>query len=235
MTSWIDFWNGNHSIYVNEKHKIAHSDKIFSDILNWLPKNNCSVLDFGCGEALYALKLNETCENLILVDTSENIRKKLQIKTSKQESIKVLSMSDCDALKNGSVDLILVNSVFQYLNFEQTEEALLLFHRVLKNSGKLIIADIIPKNLPVWADISSLLKFSFKNGFFFFALLGLFKTYLSDYRSLRRYLGLSLYSPEDFINLMSKSHFRAKMEPLNFGHNQNRFCFSAKKITNQNK
>ena len=235
MTSWIDFWNGNHSIYVNEKHKRAHSDKVFNDILSWLPKNNCSVLDFGCGEALYALKLNKTCENLILVDTSENIRKKLQIKTSKQESIKVLDMSDCCTLKSNSVDLILVNSVFQYLSNEQTEEVLLLFHRVLKNSGKLIIADIIPKDLPVWADISSLLKFGFKNGFFFFALLGLVKTYLSDYRSLRRHLGLSLYSSQDFINLMSKSYFKAKIEPLNFGHNQSRFCFSAKKIVNQNK
>ena len=200
-----------------------------------MPKNSCSVLDFGCGEALYALKLNETCGQLILVDTSKHIRKKLQIVTSKQESIKVLSMSNCYTIKNSSIDLILVNSVFQYLTFEQTEEALLLFHRVLKNNGKLIIADIIPNDLSVWADISSLLKFGFKNGFFFSALLGLFKTYFSDYRSLKKDLGLSLYSSEDFINLMSRSHFRAKMEPFNFGHNQNRFCFSAKKITTQNK
>ena len=235
MTSWIDFWNGNHLIYVNEKHKLAHSDKIFSDVLNWLPTNNCSVLDFGCGEALYALKLNETCENLILVDASENIRKKLLIETSKQESIKILSMSECCAIKNSSIDLILVNSVFQYLTFEQTEEVLILFHRILKNNGKLIIADIIPNDLSLWADISSLLKFGFKNGFFFFAFLGLFKIYLSEYRSLRRDLGLSLYSSEDFINLMSKSHFKAKMEPLNFGHNQNRFCFSAEKMATQNK
>ena len=235
MTSWIDFWNADHSIYVNDKHKQAHSEKVFNDILRYLPKDNCTILDFGCGEALYALKLNQVCDNLILVDSSSNIIKKLQAKTVDYESIKILSVSDCCMITDNSIDFILVNSVLQYLSFKQTQEVLLLFYRILKNNGKLIIADIVSNEQSILSDISSLLKFSYQNGFFFFALLGLLKTYFSNYRSLRKDLGLSLYSSQDFINLMLKSHFRTKMEPLNFGHNQNRFCFSAKKITNQNK
>ena len=230
MNSWVDFWNGEHSIYVNEKHKLAHSRKVFNDINKWLSDETCSVMDYGCGEALYAEELQHHCKNLVLIDASENIVGKLRSRTIGQKSVQILHISECNQIKDNTFDLIIVNSVFQYLNGSETKDVLLFFRRILKKNGKLVIADIIPPNHPILKDVISLLKFALINRFLLVSLIGLFKTYFSEYTHLRKNLGLSFYAPQNFIEMLSNRGFRARLESENFGHNQNRVCFTAEKI-----
>ena len=55
MTStWLAFWNGAHSIYVNERNKDVHYRLIAEAIAALLPGRDARVLDYGCGEALHA-------------------------------------------------------------------------------------------------------------------------------------------------------------------------------------
>ena len=52
--TWRDFWNGAHSIYVNERHSTLHYSGIARDIARLIPHDGAEVLDHGCGEALGA-------------------------------------------------------------------------------------------------------------------------------------------------------------------------------------
>ena len=87
MSSWVDFWNSTHSIYVNNLHKQAHSRRLLEDIIELISDDDLSVLDFGCGEALYAEDLARKCSKLLLVDSSSNIRNMLVSRTFGNESI----------------------------------------------------------------------------------------------------------------------------------------------------
>ena len=53
MCDWIAFWNSEHSIYVNARHRDVHYRTIAQDIRAVLP-DGARVLDYGCGEALHA-------------------------------------------------------------------------------------------------------------------------------------------------------------------------------------
>ena len=229
MSSWIDFWNNNHSIYVNNLHKKAHSERLLEDIDEWISNKNFSVLDFGCGEALYAEELAKRCAQLVLVDSSKNMRETLISRTKSVNSISILGLEEFDDLSNSSFELIIVNSVFQYMQLDETQTTLRKLSSKLKSNGKLIIADVIPPDLSMVSDVISLLKFGLRNGFFFMSLVGMLKTFFSNYTSLRREVGLSVYSIEDFTNLLIQNGFEVKLMARNFGHNQSRKCFCATK------
>ncbi len=49
--NWLEFWNGEHSIYVNERHKMLHDRLVARDVAALVPSGKPVVLDFGCGEA----------------------------------------------------------------------------------------------------------------------------------------------------------------------------------------
>ena len=100
MKSWVNFWNKNHSIYVNSKHKQVHSEKILNDIGCWIPSSDCAILDYGCGEALYATGLLAKCSHLTLVDTSQNTRTQIKSRLNNSDNVKILSPEDCASLKN---------------------------------------------------------------------------------------------------------------------------------------
>ena len=53
MGDWIAFWNSNHPIYANPRHREVHYRAVAQDILVRVPAGG-RVLDYGCGEALYA-------------------------------------------------------------------------------------------------------------------------------------------------------------------------------------
>ena len=57
LSDWRSFWDGEHSIYVNARHKDVHYRDIAEGIVSYVPGPQARVLDFGCGEAIHADKV----------------------------------------------------------------------------------------------------------------------------------------------------------------------------------
>ena len=55
MTGWRDFWNGEHSIYVSQRHKWLHYDRVAKDLAGLIVGRDSVVLDHGCGECILRL------------------------------------------------------------------------------------------------------------------------------------------------------------------------------------
>jgi len=228
--SWRDFWNDTHSIYVSERHRLLHYDRVAKDIAAFIPAPDASVLDHGCGEANAASFLSQRCARLYLFDAAPKVQMKLQRGFAHIKNITVLGEEQFFALPDDSLDLIVCNSVLQYIGADETHRLMQIWHDKLKTGGRLVLGDILPPDLSMLDDVKALLTFAWQGGFTFAALNGLVKTFFSNYRHLREEIGLSTYSEDDMLTLLSKHRFCDRRAPRNIGHHQKRMTFIGTKI-----
>jgi len=227
--SWRDFWNGEHSIYVSPRHKHLHYRAIAGDLIAHIPAPDAAVLDHGCGEALDAARVAAACGRLQLCEAAPNVREKLRAQFGRVDNITVVSPEEVEALPEASLDLVVANSLVQYLSRDELNALLRIWHGKLKPGGALIVADVIPPDVSPLTDASQLLTFAWRGGFLTAALAGLVRTAFSDYRKLRAQYGLSTYTPEAISDLIRAAGFAEPQRPTNFGHNLHRMTFKALK------
>ena len=228
---WVSFWDSAHPIYVNARHLDVHYRKLADDMLALLPARGARVLDFGCGEALQAHRVAEVAWELYLCEAAPKLRARLKQRFAKNPKIKVLAPEEVERLLPASLDLVIANSVVQYLPREELARLLGLVRRRLRMGGQIVIADVIAPNQSALGDAFSLLKFAAGNGFLLAALAGLVRTMFSPYRGLRARLGLTHYTEEEMLELLRSSGFNAERTRPNLGHNQSRMAFRGTKAS----
>lgn len=225
MSDWREFWNGEHSIYVNERHRALHDRIVARDIVALVGSPGDVVLDYGCGEASEALTVARACGRLLLSDAAPTVREKLARLFGAEPSIEILAPEDVRVLPDASLDLVVVNSLVQYLSREELTDLAGVFHDKLRSGGRLVIGDVIPPGLSPVTDAAALLRFGWEGGFLAASLAGLVRTALSDYRKLRNELGLATYDEADMLSLLEGAGFDAQRRAKNIGHNQARMTF----------
>lgn len=229
MRSWIDFWNADHAIYVNDRHKQLHAEAVASDIARHIASPAAVVLDHGCGEAFYAEDIARRCGRLILCDAAPKVCAALAERMAGARNVEVIEPIGVTQLADASLDLVVVNSVLQYLSRRDLEDLLDLWRVKLKPDGRLVIADVIPPGVSPLRDAAALLLFATRGGFLVPALTGLARTALSDYGRIRKSLGFSMYAEGEFVDLLARHGLAAIRVHPNFGHNQARMTFSAQR------
>jgi len=226
--NWRDFWNQENPIYVNERHRVLHCDRIARGIGDLVEAPGWSVLDHGSGEALSADLVARRCALLYLFDAAPKVQDKQRMRFGNNQKIIVLTNESLDAIPDGSLDMVVANSLLQYLSHAECEFLLDFWRAKLKQEGKLVLADILPPKPDALADIRALLHFAWQGGFFFAACAGLVSTWFSDYRQLRSSLGLTGYAESDLRVLLAAHGFEGTRAPNNLGHNQSRMMIVAR-------
>jgi SAM-dependent methyltransferase len=186
-----------------------------------------AVLDYGCGEALHAEIVAASARRLILCEAAPHVRTALARRLAGESKIEVRTPGEVATLTKGSLDVIVLHSVAQYLSPDELDALLVVFRRLLAQRGVLILGDIVPPNVAAWTDAAALLRFGAANGFLGAALIGLARTVLSDYWRLRSQLGLTRYSEAVMLEKLARAGFSATRAPRNVGHNQARVTFIA--------
>lgn len=226
---WISFYDFKHSvIYVNARHRDVHYRTIAEHIRDYVPSPSARVLDYGCGEATSADLVAAECGHLTLVEAAPNVRAALAARYAHNPKISVLTPDQAGALPPGSLDLIVLHSVAQYLTGAQFDGLAATFRKLLKPGSLLIIGDIVPPRLAAPAAALALLRFAAANGFFWAAVGGLMRIFVSDYLRLRKTVGLSHYEASEMLAKLEAAGFAAKRAPRNIGHNQQRMTFLAR-------
>ena len=233
--SWRDFWDGDTPIYVNERHKLLHYRIVARGIIDAIAEFGGGagaeppvVLDHGCGEALSADEVAAHCGHLYLCDAGASVRAKLAARFAEVRNISVVSPVEVADIPQGSVDLVVANSLLQYLTPAEFAGLLRLWRGALKPNGGLLLADVLPKDLSPLTDALALLRFGAQGGFLVAALGGLARSAMSDYRKLRAELGLATYDEAGMISLLREAGFEARLRRPNLGHNQARLSFLAR-------
>jgi SAM-dependent methyltransferase len=229
MQDWVKFWDSEHSIYVNARHRDVHYGAIADDVRGYIPGPDANVLDYGCGEALHADRIADAADRLILSDAAPGVRAGLAARYAGHPKIEVRAPDELETLPEATLDLIAVVSVAQYLAPQELDRLLVLFRRLLKPDGRLVLADVIQPSVSPLTDVAALLRFARVHGFLGAALLGLIRTALSDYSKLRSRLGLTFYDQPTMLAKLAAAGFRASRAPVNIGHNAARMTFVARR------
>ena len=246
LKSWREFWEGETPIYVNERHKLLHYRLIARDILqamDGLPARASYdgaagtdgsrlgfrpvVLDQGCGEALSADEIAACGERLYLCDAAASVRARLKARFAGASNIVVINPVEVADIPESSVDLVVANSLVQYLARPEFASLLRLWRQVLKPQGRLLLADVPVRGVSPVADALALLRFGWRGGFLIAAFAGLARTAASDYRKLRAELGFASYDEAEVLALFTEAGFSARRHHPNLGHNQARMAFLA--------
>lgn len=227
MREWVAFWNTTNSIYVSERHRDRHYGRIADDIRSHIPSPQAVVLDYGCGEALHADRVAAAAGRLVLTDAAPTVREHLSQRFARDAKIEVQTPEAVEAMGDGTFDLIVLNSVAQYLSADEINGLLAMFRRLLRADGKLVVGDVVPPAVSPVTDAMALLRFAAAEGFFVAAVFGLARTVFSDYRKLRARLGLTFYDEAAMLALLKAAGFSAQRAPANIGHNQSRMTFVA--------
>jgi ubiquinone/menaquinone biosynthesis C-methylase UbiE len=225
---WISFYDFKHSvIYVNERHRDVHYRTIAQDIRAYVTPG-ANVMDYGCGEATSAALVAEAAGHLTMVEAAPNVRAALAARYADNPKISVMNPEQAAAQPAGSYDLIVLHSVAQYLSGEELDKLLATFRRLLKPTGTFILGDIVPPTMAAPAAALSLLKFGAANGFFWAAVGGLIRIFVSDYFKLKKEHGLSHYDEAGALAKLRTAGFKAERAKRNIGHNQRRMTFLAR-------
>jgi ubiquinone/menaquinone biosynthesis C-methylase UbiE len=228
MDDWIDYYDSTHTIYASRLHRDLHFQVIARDIIGYISSSDAVVLDYACGEALSAGRVAEACGKLILAEPAPGVRGRLIARFAPNTKIRVRSLDDLRNLAEKSVDLVVMNSVAQYMTPSELAAALAVIRRLLKPGGRLILGDILRPEVGMARDVVALLRFAATHGFLKDALIGLVSTALSDYRQLRSRVGLQRYSETEMVAKLAASGFTASRAPFNIGHNPWRMTFVAR-------
>lgn len=215
VRGWLDYWNGEVSLYVSPRHLQAHYRGLFTAIRPLLPAAPFTLLDFGCGEALMAPAIAELGGRVILFDDAGARRAGLRHRFAGNPNIQVTDELESLA---GRCDLVLVISVLQYVPKRQLPQLLGRLKRLLKPQGRVLFGDILAPDNSLVADTLALLKFGWREGFLGDALLGLARTLKSDYRQARQHLGLSSYGLDELQDALRAAGLTGTALDWNIGH-----------------
>jgi ubiquinone/menaquinone biosynthesis C-methylase UbiE len=228
MDEWIDYYDSTHTIYASKLHRDLHFQLIARDIIGYIGSPDAAVLDYACGEALSAGRVADACGMLYLAEPAPGVRGRLIARFAPNTKIRVRSLEDVRKMAEQTIDLVVMNSVIQYMTAEELDSAFATVRRLLKPGGRLVIGDVLRPEVGMPRDVIALLRFAASYGFLRDALIGLVSTALSDYRQLRSRVGLQRYSEADIIAKLADSGFTASRVAVNIGHNPWRMTFVAR-------
>jgi len=229
MKDWVAYYDSDHSIYVNARHRDVHYARLADAIVSHVPSRTAAVLDYGCGEALRADRVADAAGRLTLAEAGPTVRSRLIERFKGNPKITVISTGLAASMPPQSFDMVILHSVSQYLTPEEFDQKAALFHRLLQPGGLLVVGDVVPPDASAISDAWALLRFGWQDRFFRAAAVGLIRTFFSDYWRLRTKVGLTRYSEQEMACKLVAAGFTVTRAPNNLGHLATRMTFLARK------
>ena len=130
MDEWIDYYDSTHTIYASRLHRDLHFQLIARDISGYITSPDAVVLDYACGEALSAGKVADACAKLYLAEPAPGVRGRLIARFAPNTKVRVRSLEDLSRMAEGSVELVIMNSVAQYMTPQELDSAFAVVHRL---------------------------------------------------------------------------------------------------------
>src|ERR1700712_3442570 len=228
MDEWIDYYDSTHTIYASRLHRDLHFQVFARDIIGYISSPDAVVLDYACGEALSAARVAEACAKLYLAEPAPGVRGRLIARFAPNTKIRVRSLDDLRKMEEKSIDLVVMNSVAQYMTPDELDSAFAVIRRLLRPTGRLVGGDVLRPEVGMPKAVRALLKCAARHGFLKDALYGLASTALSDYRQLRSRVGLQRYSEAEMVAKLAAAGFTGARAHFNIGHNPWRMTFVAR-------
>lgn len=180
------------------------------------------VLDFGCGLGFVSRLLAENAGRLSFWDYSSNMLDIASSRLAATSNAQAVDLGSSTAQAEHQFDLIVVNSVIQYMSRDDLKDWLRRWRMMLAKDGSLVISDIILPTPAFITEVLDSLKFAARGGFLWRSLKQDFKQY-ARYLKTRKQGNLSRYSRDEFRELAREQGFECKFLSGNLTYRSNRF------------
>lgn len=176
-------------------------------------RSSWRVLDFGCGFGFVAAALAPMVAAVDAWDASPTMRAWTEVNTGAAPHVRVLAPFD-DGLRGaiGVYDLILVNSVLQYVPVRERITWLRAWRRALRADGRVVLSDLVRPSPSLWQDLAAAWRFYGRHG----RLARMLRERAGDLRRYcraRRARPLVPVSPDDLRRQAAAAGFRLAMLP----------------------
>jgi protein-L-isoaspartate O-methyltransferase len=123
------------------------------------------VLDFGCGFGFVAELLAPRVAELCAFDASDHVQRRAQLRLASHANVRFLGPPGAAPWPAGlRFDLILVNSVVQYMPLDEFQQWLARWRAMLAPGGRLVLSDLLNRNADPVREVVELLVLSARRG-----------------------------------------------------------------------
>lgn len=225
-TPWLEEWDRGQHAYFGDRHKAAHFAALARSLEPHLPPGGV-LLDYGPGDALHVPAVAPACREVVLCEAAPRIRAGLADRFRDRADVRVTGPADLADLAPGSVDVVLVHSVLQYLTAPELDALLDEAARLLPPGGVLLLGDLVEPGGRMATDLGELLRFAARGGFLRAALARLAALPATTYARTRRRNALATYAPATLTATVAARGFAARPLPHNLGNNTARWTLQA--------
>ncbi len=210
--SWRGFWESASSCRLNHA-EAEHFIEALQQHVGLEP--TWRVLDFGCGFGFTAGLMAPRVASVSVWDSAANMRAHARDHLAPHGNVSFLDLGTGIALPNGvRFDLIVVNSVVQYMSADELAGWLTAWRDGLAPEGRLVLSDLIPRGYDVRRDIPAVLLFSLRRGTLFRALIEGVKEW-RRYRQVHRSVSLLTIASEEFAEQARGLGLETEVLPAN--------------------
>ncbi|HEY7503907.1 MAG TPA: class I SAM-dependent methyltransferase [Gemmatimonadales bacterium] len=166
--AWDHFWDR-----VTDDQRLLKEDAVecVRSLREVVPLTSATrVLDFGCGWGNVARLLAPHVGGLTLWDDAPRMRRLAREATAGLPNVTLLDLTPGVDSPGGRFDLILANSVGQFMTADELRSWLRRWRHLLAADGWLVVSDLVPPDYPALADFLTLFRFSASRKFLFRAL-----------------------------------------------------------------
>ena len=143
------------------------------------------------------------------------------------DKIAVRKPEDIAVMPAGSMDVIVMHSVAQYLSPQEFDGAGQVFHRLLKPGGLLVLGDVIPRKAVGARRRAGAAPIRRAGGVFLGGAAGPVSHLFFRLPAAAQILGLARYDDDEIAAKLEAAGFSAERARTNIGHNSKRMTFLA--------
>ena len=129
------------------------------------PDPGARVLDFGCGFGFIAELLAPRVAELFVFDASDQMRRRARLRLARQANVRFLGPPGAAPWPARlRFDLILVNSVVQYMSPDEFSRWLSQWRLMLAPRGRLVLSDLLAHDVDPLSEVVQMLVLSARRG-----------------------------------------------------------------------
>lgn len=168
--TWVSYWE---ELPEGQLLFRPEADEYVRNLLAAFPlTSQTRLLDFGCGYGFIAEALAPRVGECLIWDAASTMCKHTLARLAHCSNVRLLDLKAPSA----GLNLILVNSVVQYMTPDELASWLARWQMMLAPAGQIVISDLIPPGHSFFKDVLSLLRFSIRRGYLFRAICNVLAT-----------------------------------------------------------
>jgi SAM-dependent methyltransferase len=219
---WKYYWNSfDNGQVLDEKATSLEAKQFVGNLTAAVPlQEHWRLLEFGCGTGHAAELLAPKVRELWVWDAAPRMLEQARRRVGGHRNVVLVRSADQLIRESaGAFDLVIVNSVVQYMSRLELTQWLPRWRDLIAEGGRLVISDLPQPGGRLSADVLSLLRFSLRAGVTINVVRSAFRNWLG-YSRTRKSAGLLTLSREDVAALGGNVGFQVDFCPENLTYNK---------------